>query len=135
MRTTTYEYNGSNDRVRETAADGAVTEYSYDSARKLVQIAQLGSSDPDLLGAHRRLRAARADVQPTTTPAGCSTFINADGTVETYAYDSANNKTLETVQNPASLPSTGTPEPDARHALRVRRRQPPGHADLRSRWR
>ena len=74
MRTTTYEYDGANDRVRETAADGAVTEYAYDSARKLVQITQRGSDDADAARAHHRRRAARADVQATTPPAGSARF-------------------------------------------------------------
>ena len=99
VRTTTYEYDGANDRVRETAADGAVTEYVYDSARKLVQITQRGSDDAALL-ARTTDAVPRVQTFEYDPPAGCSASQNADGTIETYAYDSANNKTQRDGRQP-----------------------------------
>ncbi len=88
--------------VGQTGADGGVQQFVYSSTRKLIRQTTLGNS-------------VAADVARTSnsTPRVLSfeydgadrmvKFINVDGVTEDYTYDTANNKTSETITNPNLL--------------------------------
>ena len=108
-RTTRLEYDGANNRVKEIAADGAVTDYLYDSARKLLQVTRHAAPDAQRLG--RTADASDRMIKYGYDTAGRLTrFENVDGTLVKYEYDTANNKTREEMSNPNVL-ATGQSDP------------------------
>jgi YD repeat-containing protein len=61
-----------------------------------------GSSDPAALALTHN-KAARVQTFGYDAAGRLTRFTNVDGVVETYAYDSANNRISETITNPNAL--------------------------------
>src|SRR5262249_54340426 len=109
VRATSLVYDGADNRVQQTASDGAVTDYLYDSARKLLKVTNHAAPDPE-----RQARTAdladRVLSYEYDAAGRLKHFVNADDTEVTYDYDTANNKTRETLTNPTKL-ATGLDDP------------------------
>lgn len=109
-RVATQVFDRASRLVRRTEPDGAVTTYAYDGTDKLLKKTQLGSGDAALL-ARTADKSARVMTWTYDASGRIAVFTNVDGVTETYAYDAANNKVLETVRNPNPLPG-GRADPD-----------------------
>ena len=88
--------------VKQTGADGGVQDFVYSSTRKLIRQTTSGNSVTEDVGrtsnSTPRVLSFEYDGADRMVK-----FINVDGVVETYAYDSANNKISETITNPNLL--------------------------------
>jgi len=110
VRTTTNTYDGSSDLTRRTAPDGIVTESLRNSVGKLIQLTTHPSADAAARARTANL-APRVQTFEYDLAGRLVKFVESDGTIETYAYDTANNRTRQTVTNPSPALPNGTNDP------------------------
>lgn len=102
LRSVTTTFDRAGNPISQIGAGGAREDYLYSSTRKLIRQTTFGNSVAADV-ARTSDNAPRVQTFEYDAADRMVKFTAVDGVIETYTYDSANNKTSETVTNPNLL--------------------------------